>query len=200
MRSAMRVFAAMVAIGRRTCEPVDRAPLRRVELLGGQLVRDETAGAIGDALVRRSHEDPGDVEMIRNGAGAVSAEELARARHHGVGREEVDDHVREDLQVLLAVGEVLQIPAHQQVRGPGDELLGLLGREHVRREGLRARRPKPPRRGATSFFTASTNVEVRQLSLARALEQRGRNDQAVDLVRPLEDPVDARVAVVTLDG
>src|SRR5262249_30319020 len=45
----------------------------------------------------------------------------------------------------------------------------------------------------------SNEVQEREAARADALEQRRRDDQAVDLVRALEDAVDARVAIVALD-
>ena len=127
------------------------------------------------------------------------AHEQASAVHHAVHGVDVNDHVAQDLEVLLLVLEGGEAALDQQASRVGDDPLGHFGRPHFPLEGPRNRR-RPG--GAVGDLPVELLEEIRerQPTLTDAPEERRRDDETVDLIRALEDPVDARVPVVALDG
>ncbi len=94
----------------------------------------------------------------------------------------------------------MHVLLHAQRRGVGDGALGEV-----------ALPPLAPQRAGGHLAIDLVRVghlllhladqgHQRQTSLQRALQQRARHQQAVDLVGPLEDAIDARVAADALDG
>src|SRR5262249_61228852 len=100
-------------------------------------------------------------------------------------------------QVLLLLLERRQILLAEDLRGVGDDALRDLGRAMLAVE--RAADPGRPALPVGDLALHLPNeVQEREAASADALEQRRRDAEAVDLVRALEDAVDARVALMAL--
>src|SRR5262249_47994931 len=168
------------------------------ELLALELVREEPPRAVDDTLARRRDEDVrhGDAERVVIWMAAALQKQCPV--DYAVHRVDVDDHVREHLQVLLLLLERRQLLLDEDLRRVGDDALRDLGRAMLAVE--RAADPGRPALpvGDLALYL-SNEVQEREAARADALEQRRWDDQAIDLVRALEDAVDARVAIVALD-
>ena len=130
----------------------------------------------------------------------MAADELGRPGDGALHRVEVDDHVGEGLEVLLLAADLGGLALQQEPRRVGDEALRLVDGVDLTRERAAAvggGGVAIPRREVG--IDLLHEVEHRQAVRHHALHHRRGNQEAVDLVRALEDAVDAGVAVLALE-
>ena len=111
--------------------------------------------------------------------------------HHDVG------HVH---QHFLLVGELGAEGLHREAEHHQRRFLERLGRALLVREHALVGHRRHRRRTEQLVLERFGRGNQRELALQRAANQHARNQQPVDFVRALEDPVHARVAEVALGG
>ena len=129
--------------------------------------------------------------------GASASFRRPRAQDRAVRRVRVDEDVGEKHQHFLLIAQLLAVGLHREAERHQPHLLERVDCGALFRHRTVIHRKSSCGNGQKLVLELACRGDDRQLVLRGALGEHARNEQAVDLVGAFENPVDARVAVVT---